>query len=442
MLYSRHRFVFAASRGTIRNRRCPNTISDPARQVYPLEPEKPFATTASSIHSQLLDRLDGQKFVRAQAIEPKSNDLKSILETALAEPLFYPPLAQSVFPGDTVAIAIQNDLPNPRLVIEALLSQLNELAIEPSDIVIVVTPRTAESLGLPPTHSGKETDQRPPHAIVEFGFHSINIEVHEPDNATGLSYIVANEAGDPMYVNRTLVDADVVIPIGFPVAGAADRQTDCIYPDFSNESVQARFSDGKGSFLSRWNEIELANDTLGSFFSIQIVCGPGDVIEEVICGARNDAVARARAATNQRWSIEWAGDSDMTVATIESSATQQDWEDFSIALTTASHFGEGPIVLWSEISATPDRKIRKALLSQFEEGISAKLTKLQRHVAAIVGERPVYVRSQLSRGQIEELGLGFVESAEEVLKIAADKAQIAVVRDAHRCQLNTEPNAY
>ena len=64
------------------------------------------------------------------------------------------------------------------------------------------------------------------------------------------------------------------IPIGLPSPGEVNQQQDCIYPDFSTTSTLYRFSQRKGSFISRWTEIDLANEALGAFFTIQIVCGP------------------------------------------------------------------------------------------------------------------------------------------------------------------------
>ena len=45
------------------------------------------------------------------SIEPNI-DLSSALKTTLDSPEFYPPLSESVFEGDTVAIALQTDIPH------------------------------------------------------------------------------------------------------------------------------------------------------------------------------------------------------------------------------------------------------------------------------------------------------------------------------------------
>ena len=73
-------------------------------------------------------------------------------------------------------------------------------------------------------------------------------------------------------------------------------------------------------------------------------------------------------------------------------------------------------------------------MSQFEDGISTKLDKTMQHVAAIVNERPVYLRCGLAQNGVEELGLGFVQDASEVVRISESRESGLLIRDAHRCQ--------
>jgi len=73
-------------------------------------------------------------------------------------------------------------------------------------------------------------------------------------------------------------------------------------------------------------------------------------------------------------------------------------------------------------------------MSQFEDAISTKLTKTMQHVAAIVNERPVYLRCGLTQNGVEELGLGFVQDATEVVRISESRKSGLLIRDAHKCQ--------
>ncbi len=377
------------------------------------------------------------------SIEPNI-DLSSALKATLDAPEFYPPLSESVFAGDTVAIALQTDIPHANYLIESTVDYLITTGIDINDITLVVTGRTAENLGIPAAQyemaeKDKSEGKRPPIFSFDFGFQSLNTQVHDPENQTGHSYLAANEEGDPVYVNRTLVDADVVIPIGIPSPGEVNQQSDCIYPDFSTTSTLHRFAQGKGSFISRWTEIELANESLGAFFAVQVVCGPGDTIRQVFSGAKKDALESARTATNHLWSLAWPNPSSLCVATIEAKPLDQSWDDFAQALIAASEVTqtESPIIIWSEISIAPDRNTRKACMSQFEDNISSKLTKTLQRVAGIIKDRPVFLRSALPEQTVEELGLGYLKSADEILRMAESSEDCLVIRDAHKTQIKT-----
>ena len=397
------------------------------------------------IFVELFDQLPDDKFAKPQlGVEHQPNvDVAAAFESAMDQPLLYPPLNQSVFPGDDVAIVLQSDLPQSLTVLECLLQELYKLKIEPADIVVVITARTAAQLGIDSKIYESEKEHlaegiQPGTFSFDFGKEAINFQVHDAENPAGHSYLAANADALPVHVNRLLVDADVVLPVGWPTAGAADQQTDCIYPDFSNETTLARFQKGESAFLSRWTEIELANDTLGSFFTIQIVCGPGDSIHGVIAGSRGETIKIAREKTNNLWAFHWdQGDVEMTVATIESDTDDQNWDDFANALITASRVtsSDGPIVIWSDISVRASKQVRAALMSQFEDEISTKLSKTMQHVAAIVNERPVFLKCGLTQNGVEQLGLGYIQNAEEVVRISQSQESGLLIRDAHKCQI-------
>ena len=364
------------------------------------------------------------------------------MREALDAPLFYPPLKESVFPGDQVAIALQNGLPQPMQLLSSLLGNLYAAQITSGDISVVVNVRTAAQLGLSAEQIKVATDPElaEPAAPqqLEIDGESIKFHIHNGEISKSLSYLVANAPGDPMHVNRTLVDADVILPVGCPSAGDASQQHDCIYPEFASSDVQARFSVSEGSFLARQEEILLANDTLGAFFSIQVVVGPGDQIHQIISGARADAVGAARTETNRLWEFTWLDEVDATVATIETHPEDQTWEDFALAVIAASRVSkaDGPIVVWSDISQRPHRRIRKACQAQFEESVNTKLSKELQHLSAIIKERPIFLRSELASNDVEELGIGFIESAAEINRIVESHDNCLLLRDAHKLQIS------
>ncbi|MEM7784389.1 MAG: hypothetical protein AAF623_13630 [Planctomycetota bacterium] len=397
----------------------------------------------SKIHSNSTDELVSQlladHFVSPQLSAANSDpipDLDTGIAESLAQPVGFPSLNEFVFEGDLVAIVLQDNIAKPIEILSVLTSALVDAGIATTDMYVVISPRTAEYLGLDQADYLPATDdaEKPtPILELELGNRKLNLQVHAASNPIGNSYLVANQEGEPVVVNRVLVDADVVIPIGFPVSGEASQQVDCVYPTFSSVEAQSRLP--KASFLTRNEEINLANDSLGCFFSIQLVCGPGNLIHEVICGARNEVISLARNATSHLWSFHCDHPADFTVTTIES--VDQSWDDLvnAVAIADGVSKSENPIVIWSEVDKMPNRQIRLACRIQFDPSANTGLDeKLQRFVD-VLQQRPVFLRSKLKRQEVEDLGFGFIQTGEEILKIAGDSQNRILIRDAHHCQI-------
>ena len=209
-----------------------------------------------------------------------SVELAGALRDALSSPLDYPAFEQTVFAGDTVAIVLQQGLPKPRAVIAALLEMLASSDVALTDVTFVVSPTTAGSLGIKPSQYqpvGESDEDHAPIVIpLDFGLHQVNIQVHDANNHADQAYLAANTAGLPVYVNRTLVEADFVLPVGAPLPGDT-ALNDGVYPHFSGSEARERFDQRQDSESARQAEVELANDMLGSFFTVQLVCGPGEI---------------------------------------------------------------------------------------------------------------------------------------------------------------------
>ena len=384
------------------------------------------------------------EIVHAQPQATPSVDFQTLLETALNEPLFYPPIDQWLFPGDSLAIVLQSNLPNPVDVINSVIKVLTPLAIDLNDVVVVITSQMAEQFGITAdqqlqTESEIANGMPPANIQVSVdgqGGKEVSFQVHDPGNSYGLSYLAANEAGDPVHINKLLADADVVLPIGCPTPGDQQRY-DCVYPDFGSEARFEQFKTGSGSINQRTQEIDLANDHLGTFFALQIVSAPGGEVASIISGAKKDALDHAKRTADEIWAVQYVPNCDAVLATMEERGRKQTWDDFADAVINASKVsnGSGPIVLWTSIDQAADRNTRKALMSQFDDGISGKLSVQQRSLASIISDRPIFLHSKLSQGQTEELGLGFIETEEDALRILAKFESSVLLRDAHRCRI-------
>jgi hypothetical protein len=365
-----------------------------------------------------------------------------LVQAAFEQPLFYPRLKEFLFPGDTLAILLQSSLPDPRSILQPIIQYCLQMKVDPNDIAVVITDQMASQFGITQQQrqqSESEIANGSPPSIFPITVDSVEIgfQVHDPANTYGLAYLAANEAGDPVHINRLLADADVVIPVGCPTPRDQFRQ-DCLYPDFGSTDRLEQFRAGAGSVSQRESEIQLANDHLGTFFTVEIVVAPGGEVAAVFAGARNDVIVQTKHKFDELWTVDFIPHGKTVVATIENAGGNATWDDFIDAVIASANIsnGDGPIVLWTDIDQTADRKTRKALLSQFDDTISSKFSVGQRTLASIVSERPIFLRSKLSQSQTEELGLGFLSTEEEVLNLVSQFNSGVLLRDAHRCRIN------
>ena len=167
-------------------------------------------------------------------------------------------------------------------------------------------------------------------------FNSVAFYIHDSGNPQGLAYIAANDEGMPVKVNRAIVDADVVLPIGCVSFAMDEPLSDCIYPAFGCRDAQDRYRIQKNTLASRTAEIELANDHLGSFYTIQVVAGPGGKIKSAFAGERKTAINLATDAYAATWRLNPVDEADMAIASIETDPDQQSWKDFARAVVSAN----------------------------------------------------------------------------------------------------------
>jgi len=391
-------------------------------------------------------RLTDSKFAcpAVQADAEIAFDLKSELKQSLANPHFYPALSDSVFTGDRIAISLQPGLPAAKLVLTTLVEQLTDAGVDIDDIAVVVDRRLAVELGISKSEVETATDsERNEPSLahrISLSEREVAVHVHNPDNHSSLSYLLANQAGEPVYLNRLLVDADTLIPVGIANSASDGLPLNAIYPEFSSTSVRERFADDDRSVAERRGEIREAVETLGAFFAIQLVAGPGGNVQAVFAGAREEVCEMAQACNDNLWTIDVGCDAEIVVATIESKTEAANWDDFVLAIINASQvsISAAPIIVWCDLLAKPSSQIRAACMAQFEDHSTKKMTARMKHFAAVMQDRRVYLRSGLKRGQTEGLGIGHIETMDDVLKIAEPYERGLLLRDAQRCQIKGE----
>lgn len=78
--------------------------------------------------------LSDAKFITPQQFETSSQDLVELLGNAFDQPMDFPRLRDSVFPGDKLVVVLHADLPQPQEIVRAIAKYLDATEIESADV--------------------------------------------------------------------------------------------------------------------------------------------------------------------------------------------------------------------------------------------------------------------------------------------------------------------
>lgn len=366
--------------------------------------------------------------VVADCAEPREPpvDPADAMAAALAEPVDFPPLRQAVAPGDTVVLALGRGVPQTASLLAPLVTLLCDQGVQPSGITILQTAEDAATGGESPL------DQLPDDVRAQ-----IRVAIHDPTQRSGLAYLATTADEHPVYLQRDLCEADLVIPIGrasWRRAGDGFASLATLYPTFSDVATRERYSKLKFAGAKRSARSEARQEMrevqwlLGVLMAIEVVPAAGGGVLAVYAG-RPDAVHRlARQRCEQAWNLSIPRRASLVVAAIEGGPAEQTWESVGRALAAATRAvaDNGAIALCSQLDAEPgpavkqigeaedrQRAIRKIRQHQLADALPAT------QIARALERARVYLLSELDEDLVEELGMAPVAAADEIKRLAA-----------------------
>ena len=143
----------------------------------------------------------------------------------MLEPLDFPPLASATVPDDRIVVAVERDVPQLPLVVAGVVEALRERRAGRLTLLFPQEVSAAERAAA--------TSRLP--AEVAAGIH---VAGHDPQATSALAYLAAAKDNKPIYFNRLLFDADLILPVGClrsdDAVGYAGVQT-VLFPAFSTE---------------------------------------------------------------------------------------------------------------------------------------------------------------------------------------------------------------
>ena len=361
-----------------------------------------------------------------------TQSLVELVNDGLDNPTKFPALSDTIFPGDTLAIAVEPDLPKCAELLHALLSYLRtNTLISANDITIVYGGNTNrfKSLTLPEQLTG----------IFD---NDLKFEVHLPNDREKQAFLATAENGEPIRFNKTLVDADIVIPLSVQLPDTLSDHIGfyhCLYPTFADHAAQAQTCKD-----SVENETPLSQDAitaaemLGIQFIIKVTPGIGDKIASFSAGEIK-ALASQLDTNKQRYP-EWDA-ARLTVGTISGHTSCNSWETISRALNTLADvtLESGTIVLCTEM-AEEMPSILNALrapdsLEDIEYHLEQQASPHLQIARTLLQLRDLFHICLLSNhdaAEVESLGIAPIENVAQIQKLVDASVSVNCIIDAHR----------
>lgn len=276
----------------------------------------------------------------------------------LATPLDFPPLEMAVVPDDRIVIALDRHTPGATEIIAAVWSVFERRSVKPQDVSIM-QPASWKADKLPDPRVALP-------AAVQKAMHWT---IHDATDKKREAYLANSANGERIYLDREVIDADLVLPIGaigfdpllgFRSAGSA------IFPGLSNIDAMAKARGQDHSELRPEDDRplrQLQDEVawlLGVQFAIQVLPSTSGQPAGVICGALEPTISAARDWLKTNWFVEQPRRCELVLAAVDADAAGTNWEQLGTAIQTARNLVQrgGKIVLLTNLSAEPTEGFR------------------------------------------------------------------------------------
>jgi nickel-dependent lactate racemase len=374
------------------------------------------------------------RLVAIEAHSPPSPiaDVSDAVARAIDSPIAFPPLRRAVVPGDHVAIVLDAGAARPMEILGPIIECLMECRVQPRDICIVeaslgATPRDLLPDGLPP---------------------GIRLVPHDANDRKKLSYLATTKLGTRVYLNREVVDADLVVlvgPVAFhPILGHQGTSSS-IFPGVADEAAReafrARINGPRGAAARRAARAEAdeAAWLLGAQFAAQWVAGAHGEPVAVKAGHWPDVQREAERMLAKHWTCQAARPADLVIAAVSVPAEHQTFEHVGAALDAATRLvsGGGRVVLLSAVACEFGPTLRAA--AQFQDAAKV-LDYLRKHplsdcistwqIARASLHARVCLLSRLADDLVEDLGMTPIAKVAEVQRLVDQAPSCLVLNDA------------
>lgn len=346
-----------------------------------------------------------------------------LVARAVGSPAHGPPLKAHVVPGDRVTIAISGAIPQADAVREGVAACLTHAGVSPDDVGILC----ADPIGGGRTTAGPRFD---------------------PAVESATAYLSADADARPLYLARSLVDADVVVAIGgfgWDAALAGRSLEGELWPAFGRRDnrealAQAMLRVGRRALVDWRSELHDITWQLGVIASLRLVPGRSGSLHAACFGLPEEAARHARQAA-EAWRPQVVEPADVAVCTLAAAAPS--FRDLvrGVAAAARATVPDATICVVGEVADPPG-----PVTSRWRQG--TPLAPLLREAAGsgdpalvadaldakllsrALGERRLVLLSRLAEEVVEDLGFGHAADATVIERLANRGESVAVLHEA------------
>jgi len=344
---------------------------------------------------------------------------------ALESPLKYPPLSAGVVPGDRLAIAIDEAVPEAVNILRGTIDAAQAAGIELATITVVASDEEFYK------NLREELDG------------AVRVVVHDPDDPEDLALVCLNEDNERLLVNRSIFEADVVLPIGCArlsgVAGSGVFES--LFPRMSDAETIGRLRTpsqrGTTARLAKsQRKADEAGWLLGVALVMQVVPAGEGTVAEVVAGDPRAVSERSQQLCAQLWSFHVPRRASLVIANVTGGPHEQTWENIGRACAAIEPLVEegGAVAICSDLDTGPGHALGQ-LVGNYD------FTNVEKDVrndhspdswpawqfARALQRGPVYFLSQLDADEVEAMGLAPIDSLDELTRLARRHASCIVL---------------
>ncbi len=352
-----------------------------------------------------------------------------IVRTALEAPLDFPPLRQTIVPGDRVTIAFDPLVPEPGPVLEPIFDILRQAGVEAGDLTVLL-----------PSGSNEQQVLNLPEGAA--------VAVHDPSDRSQLAYLAATKEGRRIYLNRRLTDADMVLPVGRlgfdPILGYHGPFS-VLFPGMSDDATltehRSLLRADSGGAAENWTRSRREESLevswlLGTQLHVGVLPGASG-IALVVAGKESVVCEQGIAWLDERWTFRPESRAEIVVAGIGGPADVATPESLAQGLATARRLVQhgGKIVVLTNGAVV----VGPALRGLIDAGGAERGLKVLRgherdfdfqlasRIAEAVSWADVFLFSSTDRELVEDLSMASLEKVEQVGRLVAQCRSATIV---------------